>query len=200
MIQYTVEDIMRDNPCPSYTRERVIALWGGEESLSPLEIARLPIPVQDRVWALGRLLYRLSPHRVNRVVRCIALDIADLWDPPDVAVWYLGTCDEQSRSAARSAALAAASDSAWSAARAAAWSAARSAALAAASDSALAAASDAAWSAAWAAAWAAASDSVWSAASWYAARAAAWDAAMRRYLSWIVKAFDPFMPIGDISS
>ena len=84
MIQYTVEDIMRDKPCDSYTYERVEALWGGYESLSPADIALLPIPVQDRVWALGRLLYRLSPHRVNRVVRCIALDVADLWDPPDV--------------------------------------------------------------------------------------------------------------------
>ena len=135
MIQYTVDDIMRDNPCDSYTYERVEALWGGYESLSPADIALLPIPVQDRVWALGRLLYRLSPHRVNRVVRCIALDVADLWDPRDVAVWYLGTGDEQARAAARDAA------------------------------------SDAAWA-----------------------------AAMRRYLSWIVKAFDPFMPVGDISS
>jgi hypothetical protein len=219
--QYTVDDIMREGPCSSYTRERVVALWGGEESLSPAEIARLPIAVEDRIWVLGRLLFRLSPPRACRVARLIALDVLDFWDPPDVVAWYLGTGDEQAVDAAWDAADSArAASEATASADAAkatmiAWAAADSTrATMAAADSARATRA-AAESAAWASAWDA------GASAWDAAWASAWDAvssgasamaslykyvmasvlasARKKYLSWVVKAFDPFTPVGDLS-
>jgi len=182
MMLYTVEDIVREKPCPSYPLSRVVALWGGEESLSPAEIARLPIAVEDRIWALGRLLFRLSPHRACRVTRLIAIDVLDFWDPPDIVVWFLGTGDEQ------------AVDAAWDAA-----DSARAASEATASADA-AKATMIAWAAEQAAAWAAgdAADAAWAAAG-AAAGASARASAMERYLSWVVKAFDPFTPVGDLS-
>ena len=95
--------------------------------------------------------------------RQCALDVAHLWDMPDVVRQYLTTGDESLRAASRDAA----SDAAWAAARA--------AASDAASDAAWAAASDAAWDAARAAAWAAARDAA-SDAAWAAARNNAMDA------------------------
>jgi hypothetical protein len=97
VIRYTVEDIMRVEPCASYPRECVIALWGGKESLSPADIARLPIPVGDRLGALWNLLYRLSRPRARRVARFIAHDVIDLRNPTDVMAWVLGTCGEQTQ-------------------------------------------------------------------------------------------------------
>jgi hypothetical protein len=112
--------------------------------------------------------------------RC-ALDVAHLWDMPDVVRRYLETGDETLRVAARGAALAAAR-AAWGAAGAAArdaWEAALAAAggaweaaLAAAGGAALAAAGAAALAAAGAAARDAAR-----AAAWFGACDAAWDCA-----------------------
>jgi hypothetical protein len=138
--------------------------------------------------------------------RQCALDVAHLWDMPDVVRQYLETGDETLRDAAWTAtsgvaAQAAASgrEAAWDAARAAAWAAARDAAWAAA-DAAWAAAQAAAaaraaarsgaqaaaraataaraveWTAARDAAWTAARDAAW-AASWTAAR----DAQSKRF-------------------
>jgi hypothetical protein len=84
--------------------------------------------------------------------RKCALDVINLWNPPDIVVKYLKTGDESIRAAAGAAAWAAA----WAAARAAARDAAGAAAWAAAWAAARAAARDAAGAAAWAAAGAAA--------------------------------------------
>jgi hypothetical protein len=78
--------------------------------------------------------------------RQCAMDVAHLWDMPDVVRQYLTTGDESRRDAAWAAAKDAAWAAAWAAARDAAWAAAWSAARAAA------------WAAAWDAAWAAARD------------------------------------------
>jgi len=188
VIRYTIDDIMREKPCPSYPLSRVSALWGGAESLSPAEIARLPIPVLDRIWALGRLLFRLSPPRACRVARLIALDVLDLWDPPDIVVWFLCTGDEQARVSAR-AAVGEASWDAWATARATARSAAAAAEQATIRDAAWAA-RDAARALARVATGTAAED---------ATRASVRSAARKKYLSWVVKAFDPFTPVGDLS-
>jgi len=96
--------------------------------------------------------------------RC-ALDVAHMWDMPDVVREYLTTGDESIRDAARAAAR----DAAWDAARAAASAAARAAARDAAWDAARDAAWDAAWDAARDAAWDAARAAAW-AAAWAAAR------------------------------
>jgi hypothetical protein len=100
----------------------------------------------DKLVGRERLiLRRIDAEPVLRAfARRCALDVAHLWDMPDVVRRYLETGDETIRDAAWAAAWAAASD----AARAAAWDAARAAAWAA-RDAARAAARDGAWDAAW---------------------------------------------------
>ena len=100
--------------------------------------------------------------------RQCALDVAHLWDMPDVVRQYLTTGDESLRAAARDAA----SDAAWVAGRVV-------AATAAANDAAWVAASDAtaARDAAWVAARAVSASEAASDAVWVAARVAAIDAA-----------------------
>jgi len=116
-----------------------------------------------------RIVWSIDAEPVLRAfARRVALNVAHLWDMPDVVREYLETGREELRDAARDAARSAA----WSAARSAAWAAARSAAWAAAR------------SAAWSAAWAAARSAAWSAA-WDAARDAAWSAAWDKYADWL---------------
>lgn len=117
MKHYTVNDIMREQPCEdNYPRSWVEFLASGKISLNPVEISRLGIPIDDRIWILSRLLYRLSPHKSNRVARMIALDVEQFWSCPVLVWWYLVSGDEHAGDAARAAA--------WDAARAAAWAAA----------------------------------------------------------------------------
>ena len=112
--------------------------------------------------------------------RWCALQVAHLWNCPEVVQLYLATGDESIRAAAWAAASAAAWDAAsgaaWDAARDAAWAATRAAASAATSAAAWAAASAAARDAAWGAACADARDAA-SGAARGAASAAARDAA-----------------------
>ena len=140
-----------------------------------------------------RILWRVDGAQLlNEFARRCALDVACLWDMPDVVRRYLETGNDDIRAAAwnatgdaarnatRDAARAAAWNAAWNATRAAAWDAARAAAWdatrAAAWDAARAAAWNAAWNATRAAAWDAARAAAWDATR-DAARAAAWDAA-----------------------
>jgi len=191
VIRYTVDDIMREEPCSSYAEARVRALWGRAESLSPGDIARLPISVEDRMWALLRLLFRLSPHRAYRVARLIALDVLDLWGPPDIVVWFLGSGDERARAAALGASWAVAG--AAGASRSAVW---------------ITEAFESAWALRSAGASSEAVKAAWTvralAGATRAARAvkfagdASWETSMRRYLSWVVKAFDPFTLVGGL--
>ena len=103
-MQYTMADIMAEGPCEdNYPVERVEELLAGRESISPRQIAELDIPILDRIWILGRLLYRLSLMRAHRIARLIALDVADLWPCPDVAWHYLVSGDENFWSASWSA-------------------------------------------------------------------------------------------------
>jgi hypothetical protein len=126
-MKYTIQAILEEHPCEDYTEGLVTELWDGREALSVHEIRELNIPIDDRVWILSRLLYRLSTYRARRVARRIALDVAHLWDCSDIVWWYLVTGDKESWSAAWYAANAAARD-----ARAAASAAARADARAAA--------------------------------------------------------------------
>ncbi len=85
---------------------------------------------------------------LHRFARKCAMDVAHLWNPPDVVLRYLRTGDESIRAAAGDAARDAARGAARAAARAAARGAARAVARAAAWDAARAAAWDAARAAA----------------------------------------------------
>jgi hypothetical protein len=175
------------------------------DGLSALEVARLPISVEDRIWALthaGALPDRVRWEWLRRLVER-ALRVDGRADPrsrdivPLLARLAEGEIIPQSAlDAASAAAWAAASDAAMDAARAA-WDAARDAAWNAAS-AARNAARAAAWAASWAAASAAARDAA-SAAAWdaasaaasaaarAAARAAAWDAERSRQIEDLIE-------------
>jgi hypothetical protein len=180
----TVQEIMELGPCDDYTEERVKELWAGRTGLTGEEIRDLDIPIEDRGWAILSVLAKRHPWRARKLSRRIALDVAHIWDSPNIVWYYLVTGDESACDAAWAAARDAARADAWAAAWAAArdaaradawadaWAAACDAASDAASDAARAAACDAACDAARAAARAAACD-----AARAAARAAAWDAA-----------------------
>ena len=121
---------------------------------------------------------------LRHFARKVALDVAHLWDPPQLLIDYLKTGDESTRIAARDAARTAtwasaqtaAQDIVWTAAQTAARGAARAAAWGAAGAAAGAAAGDAARGATWAAAWTAAGAAAGDAARWRwtAAQDAAW--------------------------
>lgn len=178
-MNFTICDIMRERPCQdNYPLDRVRALWAGRESISHREVAALDIPVEDRIWALSRLLYRLSPQRHRRVKRLIGLDVAPLWSCPDIIWWYLTSGDAAVDAAAWNAAWAVDADAV-----------ARAAADAAAKATARAGADAAAWTVD-AAARAAADAAAWNAAraaARAAAKAPARDAARARYLNWICR-------------
>jgi len=90
----------------------------------------------DKLVAMERtILWRIDTTEILKAfARRVALDVAHLWDAPEVVLEYLKTGNESLRDAARSAAWSAAwsaadaADAAWSAARSAADAAARSAA------------------------------------------------------------------------
>ncbi len=128
-------DALRYAPGPILCR---VEVWGDVQSHA------------DKVCAWHRRVIAMADatETLRAFARLCALDVAHLWDMPDIVRRYLETGDESIRAAARAAARDAAWAAAWAAARVAAW--------------------DAAWDAAWAAAWDA---------SWAAARAAAWAAA-----------------------
>ena len=180
----TVDDIMLEEPCEDkYPRERIQALAGDRATMTPQEIAALDIPIEDRIWILSQLLFRLSPHRVNRVARMIALDVCEYWDPPDITWWYLTSGGT------------ALWEASWEAAWEATWDAAKDAASDASCDAARDASTcdtsrDTVWNTSRAAAravsWAEAKAEEW-AKGWAEEWEALWDAAMQRYLGWIVR-------------
>jgi hypothetical protein len=168
-------DIKKLGICSNYTDERLDELAAGRESLSERELSELDIPIDDRLWLLGRLC---ADDR-NTVARRIARDVLPLWNKPvpPVVKRYLETGESDIKAAARASGDAA-GDAAVGAAIWAAWAAAGAAGDA---DGAAARASGDAAGAAWYAARAAAGD---------AARAT-WDAAMleskKKYLDWMVE-------------
>jgi len=145
--------------------------------LCRVELSGTIIKDTDKLCAESRrVVWMADPKKADfamrKFARRCALDVAHLWEMPDVVRRYLETGGEEIRDAAWAAARDAAWDAAWAAARAAAGDVAGDAAWAAARAAARDVAGDAAWAAAWAAARAAAGD-VAGDAAWAAARAAA---------------------------
>jgi hypothetical protein len=143
------------------------------------------------------LLFRLSPHRACRVARLIAIDVLDLWDPPDVVVWFLcggsGGLDAY-QVVTKAAEAAMAVRCALSARRG--------------EDFAAGASLGAAMAFVRAASGATVKAPIWSVRTVEdairASEAAAQNASdanrepMKKYLPWVVKAFDPLIPVGDL--
>lgn len=58
MKKYTIKDIMALRPC--YTRKQVKRLWKDAAGLDLFEILALPIPVEDTIWGVCRLLDNMT--------------------------------------------------------------------------------------------------------------------------------------------
>jgi len=56
MSRYTVDDILKLEPCSPYTRREIRKLWGKRKSLSLASIMKLGIPVADKLWVACYLL------------------------------------------------------------------------------------------------------------------------------------------------
>ena len=117
----TVQDIMCLRPCAAYPESRVRELWGDRESLSLVEILRLDIPAEDRIWVLTRdgvcdraVLRRWADAIADRAVQahCLTCGV------PEVEAWARCWLDGTARTYAAYAADAAdaAADAAWAAA------------------------------------------------------------------------------------
>jgi hypothetical protein len=125
-MKYTKKDIKGIGICSDYTDECLDELAAGRESLSERELAELDIPIDDRIYLLGRL----CADDKNTVARRIATDVLPLWNRPvpEVVKRYLETGESDIKTAAGAAAWAAAWAAPWAAgaaAMAAAWDAAR---------------------------------------------------------------------------
>jgi hypothetical protein len=110
-MKYTKSDIKKLGICPDYTDERLDELAAGRESLSERELSELDIPIDDRLWLLGRLC---ADDR-NTVARRIATDVIPLWKcpVPDVVKRYLETGESNIKAAAGAAADAVSGASTW---------------------------------------------------------------------------------------
>jgi hypothetical protein len=62
--QITVLDIMDAKPCNKYPQAVIKALWKERESLSPKEISELKIPIEDRLWALIKVVLNERDQRL----------------------------------------------------------------------------------------------------------------------------------------
>jgi hypothetical protein len=153
----TIQSCISSRAC--YSEDELKQLDPTGNGLTPLQVAALPIPAEDRHWALIR-----AAGASDRILRehacwCARRALALAKNPDPRSVHAVEVAERFARGEATREELLAAAD----AARAAAWGAD--------------AARDAAWDAAADAAWDAAADAAWDAAraAWAAAEAA-WDA------------------------
>ena len=141
-MKITVDQIMAWRPCSEYTRERVTELIG--KGKTPLQIAKLKISAQDRLWVLLR--EEIIPARELHLLACdFAQAVAHLNPDPRVQaaidakrLWVDGKITDAQLAAAEAAwvaageAACAAWEAVWAAAGEAAWTAGADAAARAA--------------------------------------------------------------------
>jgi hypothetical protein len=69
----TIEDVLSWSPCRNYqTREALLVITGGRESLTPEEVLDLDIPWEDRLWVLFN-----EPTFTAIELRLLACDFAE---------------------------------------------------------------------------------------------------------------------------
>jgi hypothetical protein len=104
-MKYTKSDMKNLVILKKYTDERLDELLAGRESLNERELSELDIPIDDRLWLLGRL----CADERNTVTRRIARDVLPLWNKPvpEVVKRYLETGESDIKDAARDAVAAA---------------------------------------------------------------------------------------------
>ena len=67
----TIDQVLSDHPCDTYTRGRLLKLSKGRESLTLLEVLSLRIPPEDKVWIMTRSgVLTASKNQAWKVVVC----------------------------------------------------------------------------------------------------------------------------------
>ena len=142
MKTWSIDEMLAENPCEEYQNRALLeTFWAAQERLSVLDVLRLEIPAEDRVWVATRpgALEPAVQSRWQEVVVTRAINRAlEIYDEPGFVAWAQGWLDGTDRSAeaARAAAAAAwaegaaayAADAAAYAAAGTAWAAADAAA------------------------------------------------------------------------
>ena len=140
MKTFTVEDLMKHEPCVAYTPERIAELFAGRERINMLDVLDMDIPEEDIVWVFTRDGLAATERQQRQFALMCAVSVLDIFEavrPGDNRVrGCLETVERYLRGEATNeelSAIAAVSwaawDAAWDAARAAAWEAAWEAAL-----------------------------------------------------------------------
>ena len=134
----TIEQVIAWQPCGvnddddgvNYTPQQIERLFAGRDTVTAEDIAALPIPKEDIIWAL--LHEEIVTEREMHLMACdFAESVVSLCgdDPrPQAAIdakrlWINGEISDSELAEARDAARAEARDAAWAEARAAAWAA-----------------------------------------------------------------------------
>jgi hypothetical protein len=124
-MRITIDDVLRLNPCKDYDSARLEQLAAGRESVTLTEITELPIPFEDILWVVTRLL----SGKHDRELRLFACDCAEHVLPlfeekhPDDTIprEAINVARRYANGEATENELAVASDAACAAASAAAW-------------------------------------------------------------------------------
>ena len=119
----TIQDVLSWNPCVEYTQDRITNLWAGRKKLSALDMTKLDIPIEDKLWAILRenLISANTLHLLACDFAERALSKIKSPDPRSVNAikikreWIGGNATDDELAAAWAAAWAA-EDAAWAAA------------------------------------------------------------------------------------
>ena len=121
MKTWTIDEMLAEQPCKKYRNRALLErLWDGRERLSILDVLRLEIRVEDRLWVAARpnALDASVQSRWLEVIVARAINRAlEVYDDPQFITWARGWLDSMDRSAE---AARAAAGTAWAAAYAAA--------------------------------------------------------------------------------
>ena len=116
MKHWTVEEMLKEGPCVNYTKEVILDLWEGKESLSLPEIMQLgEVPNEDKLWVAclpSALAPEVSTIWLESIITRAITDCALDCGTEKVEEWGRGWLSGKDRSAP---AACAASDAAYAA-------------------------------------------------------------------------------------
>ena len=111
---WTVNQMLAEKPCAQYTKEVLLKLWAGRETVSWLDINEMDIPDADKMWGAWRGLTKTQIDLVlEKIVTRTITNHALHCGIPSVEKWAVGWLSGEDRAA----------EAAARAARAAAWAA-----------------------------------------------------------------------------
>ena len=80
MKTFTIEDLIKHNPCERYTPERVAELFAGREALTMLDVFDMDILPQDLVWVFSREGLAVTEHQQRQFTLMCVLSVLDVFE------------------------------------------------------------------------------------------------------------------------